>query len=121
MTSARTRAFRSLIKSVRDGKYSNLEVNATLEKDVLPAEERALYARLYLGVIEKKITLDYLLSRISSIPLNQVEAEALCLLELGAYQILYMDKVPDSAAVNESVELAKRCLTRSIQLAGGEV
>lgn len=107
MTSARTLAFRSLIKSVRDGKYSNLEVNATLEKDVLPAEERALYARLYLGVIEKKITLDYLLSRISSIPLNQVEAEALCLLELGAYQILYMDRIPDRAAIFETVELGK--------------
>ncbi len=107
MTSARALAFRSLVKSTRDGKYSNLEVNATLEKEDLSPEEHALYARLYLGVTEKKITLDYLLSRISSIPLNEVEAEVLCLLELGAYQILYMDRIPDRAAIFETVELGK--------------
>lgn len=107
MTGARALAFRSLVKSTRDGKYSNLELNATLEKEGLSSEERALYARLYLGVTEKKITLDYLLSRISSIPLNRVETEALCLLELGAYQILYMDRIPDRAAIFETVELGK--------------
>ncbi len=108
MTPARSLAFRSLVKSTRDGKYSNLELNATLEKKTLSSEERSLYARLYLGVTEKKITLDYLLSRISSIPLNEVEAEVLCLLELGAYQILYMDRIPDRAAIFETVELGKR-------------
>lgn len=107
MSSARALAFRSLVKSARDGKFSNLELGATLEKEGLSAEERALYARLYLGVIEKKITLDYLLSRISTIPLNRVETEVLCLLELGAYQILYMDRIPDRAAIFETVELGK--------------
>ena len=107
MNSARTLAFRSLVKSAKDGKYSNLEVNATLEKSSLSHEERALYARLYLGVTEKKITLDYLLSRISSKPLNEVDAEVLCLLELGAYQILYMDRIPNRAAIFETVELGK--------------
>ena len=108
MNSARALAFRSLVKSTREGKYSNLELNATLEKEGLSSEERALYARLYLGVTEKKITLDYLLSRISSIPLNEVDTEVLCLLELGAYQILYMDRIPDRAAIFETVELGKR-------------
>ena len=107
MNSARALAFRSLVKSTREGKYSNLELNATLEKEGLSSEERALYARLYLGVTEKKITLDYLLSRISSIPLNEVETEVLCLLELGAYQILYMDRIPNRAAIFETVELGK--------------
>lgn len=108
MNSARALACRSLVKSTREGKYSNLELNATLEKEGLSSEERALYARLYLGVTEKKITLDYLLSRISSIPLNEVDTEVLCLLELGAYQILYMDRIPDRAAIFETVELGKK-------------
>lgn len=108
MISARTLAFRSLVKSAEEGKYSNLELNSTLEKDGLASEERALYARLYLGVTEKKITLDYLLSRISTVPLNQVETEVLCLLELGAYQILYMDRIPDHAAIFETVEIGKK-------------
>ncbi|MBQ3074487.1 MAG: 16S rRNA (cytosine(967)-C(5))-methyltransferase RsmB [Clostridia bacterium] len=108
MSSARVLAFRSLVKSIKEGKYSNLEVNSTLEKEDLSSEERALYSRLYLGVTEKKITLDYLLSRISSIPLNEVEPEVLCLLELGAYQILCMDRIPDRAAIFETVEIGKR-------------
>ena len=108
MISARSLAFHSLVKSAKDGKYSNLELGATLEKERLSPEERSLYARLYLGVTEKKITLDYLLSRISSLPLNEVDAEVLCLLELGAYQILYMDRIPDHAAIFETVELGKR-------------
>ncbi len=108
MSPARDLAFRSLLKSIKDGKYSNLEINSTLEKASLSSEERALYAKLYLGVTEKKITLDYLLSRISSIPLNEVEKEVLCLLELGAYQILYMDRIPDRAAIFETVEAGKR-------------
>ena len=107
MSSARLLAFRSLVKSTRESKYSNLELSATLEKEGLSFEERALYTRLFLGVTEKKITLDYLLSRISSIPLNEVETEALCLLELGAYQILYMDRIPDRAAIFETVEIGK--------------
>ncbi|MBE6712216.1 MAG: 16S rRNA (cytosine(967)-C(5))-methyltransferase RsmB [Ruminococcaceae bacterium] len=108
MSSARTLAFRSLVKSTKDGKYSNLEAGATLGREGLTSDERALYTRLYLGVTEKKITLDYLLSRISSIPLNEVETAVLCLLELGAYQILYMDRIPDHAAIFETVEIGKR-------------
>ena len=108
MKNPRSLALSSLVKSTEKGKYTNLELGATLDKESLSPEDRALYTRLYLGVIEKKITLDYLLSRISTIPLNTLEIRVLCLLELGAYQILYLDGIPDHAAVNESVMLAKR-------------
>ncbi len=108
MNPARKEAFLSLTKSLKDKKYSNLEMNVTLEKDMLSSEDRALYTRLYLGVLEKKITLDYLLARISTIPFNTLSPEVVCLLELGSYQILYMDKIPDHAAIFESVEIAKR-------------
>lgn len=108
MKNARHLALTSLIKSTEQGKYTNLELNSTLEKEGLSPEDRALYTRLYLGVIEKKITLDYLLSRISTIPLNTLETKILCLLELGAYQILYLDGIPHHAAVFETVELAKK-------------
>ncbi|MBR5295899.1 MAG: 16S rRNA (cytosine(967)-C(5))-methyltransferase RsmB [Clostridia bacterium] len=108
MNRARTEAFLSLTKSIKDKKYSNLEMNTSLEKSSLSPEDRSLYTRLYLGVLEKKITIDYLLSQISTIALNTLSAEVLCLLELGAYQILYMDKIPDRAAIFETVEIAKR-------------
>lgn len=108
MKSARELAFRSLLAWIRDGKYSNLEMDATLRESPLSPEDRGLYARLYLGVTEKKITLDYLLARFSTRPLGEIEDSVLCLLELGAYQILYMDRIPDRAAIYETVELGKK-------------
>lgn len=106
---ARLLAYRCLVKSAKDTSYSNLLLSVALdeEKD-LSLEDKALFSRLYLGVIEKKITLDYLLSQLSTIPLNQVSHEALSLLELGLFQILYMDRIPDHAAVYETVEIAKK-------------
>ena len=107
MNRARLAAFRSLLKSTASGSYSNLETEATLRSEALSDADRNLYNRLYLGVIEKKITLDYLLSRISTAPLHTMEPEVLCVLELGAYQILYLDRIPDHAAIFESGEIAK--------------
>ncbi len=108
MTSARKLAFSSLRASFQEGKYANLELDAALKEKSLSPEDKALYARLYLGVIEKKITLDYLLSQVSTLPLNQIKEDVLCLLELGAYQILFMDRIPDRAAIFETVELGKQ-------------
>lgn len=107
MKTARRLALDSLIKSQLTGAYSNLEADAVLKKHSLVPEERTLYYKLYLGTIEKKITIDYLLSQFSSVPLNRLEPEILCLLELGAFQILYLDRVPDRAACFEAVEMAK--------------
>ena len=108
MNQARSLAFSSLVKSEKAGKYANLELRAALGGSDLSPRDKALYTRLYFGVIEKKITLDYLLSRISSLPLNTLSVPVKCLLELGAYQILYLDRVPDRAAIFETVELAKK-------------
>ncbi len=106
---ARLLAYRCLIKSTKENSYSNLVLSSVLDQNSdLSAEERALFSRLYLGVVEKKISLDFILSRLSSIPLNKVSCEVLALLELGLFQILYMDRVPDHAAVFETVEIAKR-------------
>ncbi len=108
MNQARLLAFRSLTRSLRDGAFPNLESDQTLRKASLSPEDRSLYEKLYLGVVEKKIPLDYLLSRISQIPLNQLSPEVLSLLELGAFQVLFLDRVPDRAAIFEAGEMAKK-------------
>lgn len=108
MNRARTLAFRSLTKFRKDGSYTNLETSAVLEKNKLSEEDKNLFSKLFLGVVEKRITLDFLLSRLSSIPLNTLSAEVLSLLEMGLYQILYLDRIPDHAAIFETVELAKK-------------
>lgn len=104
---ARRAAFEELVKFFREEKFSHLALDAAVERHGFTGADRALFTRLYCGVIEKKICADYLLSQLSSLPLNRVECEVLVLLELGLYQILWMDRVPDRAAVNECVELAK--------------
>ena len=62
----------------------------------------------FTGVLEKRLTLDYVLSQFSKQPLEKLTPKVLEILRLGTYQILFMDRVPDSASVNESVNLAKR-------------
>ncbi|MBR2616390.1 MAG: 16S rRNA (cytosine(967)-C(5))-methyltransferase RsmB [Clostridia bacterium] len=114
MNKGRLLAFRSLQRSAEAGAYANLELDATLRDASLSPEDRALYGQLYLGVVEKKITLDYLISRVSSEPLHTMDKRALCLLEMGAYQILYLDRIPDHAAIFEAGEIAKRhCRSRT--------
>lgn len=108
MKSARQTAFEILNRIQRDNSYSNLVLDSTLEKaDVQESEKRFVSALVY-GVTERKITIDYNLSLYLSQPIKKLKPEVLTVLRLGAYQILFMDKVPESAAVNESVKLAKK-------------
>ncbi len=98
-------AFDSLKKCSKDGKYSNLEVLASLSRTELDTRDKALYTALVYGVIEKTVTLDYLLSRYSRLPLEKLDSNTLTALRLGLYQIMYMDRIPDFSACDESVKL----------------
>lgn len=98
-------AFDSLKKCAKDGKYSNLEVNTGLSRNSLDSRDKALYTALVYGVIEKSITLDHLISRFSRLPLEKLDADTLTSIRLGLYQIMYMDRIPDFSACDESVKL----------------
>lgn len=103
----REAAFMSLEKCTPGGKYSNLEVDSSIKKYGFTGNDRAFFTALVYGTVEKRITLDYVISQFSSKPIEKLEPKVLDILRLGAYQILFLDRVPDSAACNESVELAK--------------
>lgn len=107
MKTARQTAFEILNKIQRDNSYSNLALDAVLEKTQAEADDKRLISALVYGVAERMITLDYQLSLYLSQPLKKLKPQVLTILRLGAYQILFMDKIPASAAVNESVKLAK--------------
>ena len=102
---AREAAHASLIK-MKSGKYSNLEVNSTLVKRELSGADRGLYTALVYGVVERVMTLDAVIEKYSKTPLEKIDPEALAALRLGIYQLSFMDKIPDHAAVDESVTLA---------------
>ena len=94
MKNAREVALAALLRVQRDGGYSNLVLDSLLEKSNLSKEDKAFATRLFYGVIEKKILLDFNISKLASKHINKLDAE-----------ILFMEGVPESAAVNESVKL----------------
>lgn len=98
-------ALRSLVACEKDGKYSNLEVNAALVSSGITGADSALYTRLVYGVLERKITLDYIIDGISTRPSAELDCDVLTALRIGLYQLIYMDRVPEFAAVSESVDM----------------
>ncbi len=99
-------AYKVLSKIERDKAYSNIAVDAVLNQNEVSSAP--FVCALVYGVIERKITLDYFLSQLLTQPIKKLNPQVLTILRMGVYQIKYMDKVPVSAAVNESVKLSKK-------------
>ena len=113
MTDPRFLTVKLLSKTFRSGSYSNIQLSAGLDSSDLDERGRKLCSALYYGVIERRITLDHIISGLSSRPIGKLDDEIVNILRCGIYQIMYMDSVPDNAAVNESVNLAKQFGKRS--------
>lgn len=99
--SPRLAAFETLYKIQQESAYSNLSLD---HLPVANGQERAFATALVRGVLERQITLDALVDKFTT---GRLKPKVRVLLRMGAYQALYMDKVPVPAAVNETVELAK--------------
>lgn len=108
MKNSREVAFEVLSKVLTEGAYSNLALDNAVKENNLNKLDSAFCTALVYGVLERLITLDYIIRKMSSVPFRKIEKSTLIILRMGVYQILFMDKVPDSAAVNESVNLAKK-------------
>ena len=107
-TNPRRAALDSLIAAERDGRYSNLEINASIGRSDMTPADRGLYTRLVYGVIERRLTLDHVIGKFSKIPPAQLDDDVLNALRLGLYQLLWMDRVPDHAAVSETAALVQK-------------
>ncbi len=108
MINVREAAYRSVLRHYKDNKFSNLEIDSAIKKYGIEGADRSLFTVIVYGTIERQITLDYYLGACSAKPLSELDTEVLTILRVGAYQILFLDRVPDHAAVNEAVECAKR-------------
>ncbi len=108
MKSARQVAFEALLKVHRDGAYSNLVLDSLLkENSELDERDRAFVCNLVYGTLDRLILIDYNLGLYLNQPVKKLKPELHTILRMGTYQLLFMDKVPSRAAVNESVNLAK--------------
>ena len=102
---ARRLALKVLAKCRREGGYSNLTLDSALKNAELSDSDRALATQLVFGVITRKITLDYYIGKLSSMGGSRIEPDVRDVLRMGLYQLIYLDKIPAHAAVNESVTL----------------
>ena len=102
----REAAYKALLAIERDGSYSNLELSKMLASDEL--SNKGFIREIVYGVTENKIYLDYILDKFIKKGAAKTKLQALIILRMGVYQILFMNSVPNYAAVNESVALARR-------------
>lgn len=100
------------------GTYSNLAIKNYLSPD-MDRQAKAFITSLVYGVTRRKLTLDYIILKYSKIKLKKLSKYVRLILEMGVYQIYFMDKVPQSAAVNESVKLAKKYAQKSSGFVNG--
>ncbi len=91
-----------------NGAYINIALEKALSDGELKPYEKGFVSELVHGVTERRITIDYVISEFSSVKLYKIAPKVLTALRIGVYQLMFMDKVPPSAAVNESVKLAKK-------------
>ena len=106
MDLSRKTAYEILFEIEKEGAYSNLTINRFLEKN--RPDNPAFIRELVYGVLENKILLDYYLDKLIPSGIKKVKKKEATLLRLGLYQLIFMDSVPDYAAVNETVTLAKK-------------
>ncbi len=115
---ARLLALRVLERVERGGAYADLALHASLERGRLAGRDRAFATELVYGTLRWRGRLDFLLGQVLDRALDKVEPRVLTLLRLGAYQIVFCDRVPHAAAVSESVRLAH---TAGLERAAGLV
>ena len=105
---ARAVAQEILLRAEAAGQYADRALDAALSREVLSAQDKGLVTTLFYGVIEHRITLDYIIDGLATVAPSAIERGVRMALRMALYQLLYLDRVPDHAAINEAVELVPR-------------
>ena len=106
--SARETALQVLTGVRKEGGWANGLLKAQIARDRLDRRDAALATRLCYGVVQNRGLLDFYLQQLLTGPLKSLRPVVRDILHLGLYQLYFMDKIPAAAAVNESVDLAKK-------------
>ncbi len=97
-----------VLTKCENGGYSNIALDTVIKRNDMGGSDRALMTALIYGVIERKVTLDYIISSLSSISFSKIEKDTRNILRMGLYQLIYMKRIPAHAALNETVSLANK-------------
>ena len=115
---ARETALNALIACRKEGAWSNGVLKEYIVRDHLDSRDAALASRLCYGVLQNRLKLDFYLQQLLTGKLKDLHPVIRDILHMGLYQLYEMDKIPESAAVNESVDLAKRYCKKQRSAAG---
>lgn len=108
MKTARQVAAEALGKMERDDAWSNLTIDKYLEQEELSSQDRQFCTALFYGVLVRRSTIDACIEKHSNMTLSKMDSKVKSILRCAVYQLLYMDSVPDHAAVSEAVNLTKK-------------
>ena len=108
-TSPRALALELMLRAEAAEQYANLALDTALSRERdMGAPDRALCTALFYSAIEHRITLDHIINDLSSIPPSAIETRVRGILRLALCQLLWFDRIPDHAAINEAVEMTPR-------------
>lgn len=110
---AREAAYAALSSYRRNSAWSEIALDSVIKKAGLDQRDASLATRICMGVLQNKLLLDWHIGRVSSIPFSKIQPQVVDILRIGAYQILFTERIPVHAAVDESVKLANRNAGRS--------
>ena len=106
MSDPRKIAYDVLVRCASAEQYSNIALDTAIKRSELTPPDRGLLTALVYGVIERQLTLDAIIDGLCDRGSEEISPDVRTLLRLGLYQLAYLDRVPDHAAVNETVNMA---------------
>lgn len=104
---ARQTAF-YVLESAKYGAWSDGKLKSAIRANDLSGRDSALCSRICYGVQQNQMLLDFWISCFSRVPVEKLESAVQTALRMGMYQVALLDRIPDRAAVSESVELVKQ-------------
>lgn len=105
---ARELVLELLLKAEKSKQYSNIALDNALSKTDFSSSDKGLISAIFYGVIERRITLDYQIEILSSRAIKDIDARTLNAIRMGLYQLMYLNRIPPHAAINESVSLCSK-------------
>ena len=104
---ARALAFKILKDAGKNATYSNIAIDRALTQSELSDVDKGLVTAIVMGVTERQLTLDHIIDKLA-VDSEKIDPDTRTLLRIGIYQLFCLDKIPDYAAVNETVNMAPR-------------
>ncbi len=109
----RAAAVRVLLKIKNEGAYVNIALKEELLKNRFKEVDKRLVTAIVYGCVRYELRIDYVISKFSSVKIKKLSDKVLAILRIAIYQMMFLTKIPKSAAVNESVKLCLKLAYKS--------